>query len=210
MMGLGCFLFPLVHALRRNYLYKQTLLAQLASFDVKHARCQCESDEAHIHAAIVHWYGSLHAFSEHVRGPLREELMKVLEAPGFPFGYAFLLSTPMLSTGLEVWVAYWKGGATLEGMLAYTLAMVFGMNFVWFPAMWALLIFSCEKGIGFRSFRCRPCCETVALALIWWFLFLFGTLCGIRAYASSLTLALLWLAIAVLFAGSTARYLWRK
>ena len=201
-MGLGCFLLPLVHALRKNFLYKQTLLSDLATFDMQKVRCHNESDKECIHAAIVQWYGSLDAFSQYVRGPLRDEMQEMLHVSGqiqFPFGYACVLSTPMLNLALELWVAYWNGDAPPEGLLGYTLSMLVGMNFFWFPAMWALLMMCCETGVGCGSCRRSSCLQTLTLSILLWLLFLLGTLCAVRAYNASLRLAVAWLAVTVVF-----------
>ena len=73
LVGLGG--VPLVHSLRCSYRSKNALIAALDSFDVWKVECQNDFDRARIHAAIVRWYGSLDAFSAHVRGPLRQDVL---------------------------------------------------------------------------------------------------------------------------------------
>lgn len=70
--------FPLlfsVHLLRRNYLRKRNLFSQFQNFDLDAALCACESDRDFIYTAIGHLYDSHQAFTNYVRGPLREELL---------------------------------------------------------------------------------------------------------------------------------------
>ena len=48
------------------------------------------------HRAINDWYGSADAFTEHVRGPLREELLKSSANFTVPVYYYALLMMPLL------------------------------------------------------------------------------------------------------------------
>ena len=124
-----------MHQLRIFYLSKRHLISELDSFDVKHVACMSESDRLNIHIAIERWYGSLDAFSEYVRGPLRTNVLEPLRTPGsLPLGYICLLATPAFTVILEGLLSLLKGDAPMqmvaERATAYILTqLVDGLHF---------------------------------------------------------------------------------
>ena len=51
------------------------LKASLETFDLKDVECHLAADRAFVSLAITAWYGSGEAFTEYIRGPLRDELL---------------------------------------------------------------------------------------------------------------------------------------
>eukprot|EP00434_Breviolum_minutum_P005316 symbB.v1.2.004688.t1/scaffold271.1/size245249/11 len=67
-----------LHRMRRSFAgSKHKMLADLKDFDIKNVKCMDDFDRSFIHSAIIKWYGSREAFTEFVRGPLRDELLKL-------------------------------------------------------------------------------------------------------------------------------------
>ena len=117
---LACLFFPMVHSMRHSCLSKHKMIAGLETFDVRDVDCLVESDKESIHAAIVSWYGSLDAFSEHVRGPFRQEVAELMRTPGcIPWHYNFFLVIPFFTMCLEASLSYWRAGAPMESILEH-------------------------------------------------------------------------------------------
>ena len=105
-----------VHANRQHVREKHLLVSQLKHFDVRAAGCRLERDREFIYAAIQSWYGGPDAFNEHVRGPLRDELLHC-SMTGLPLRYALLICFAPLSIGLDGLAEQVRAGAPTRVLL---------------------------------------------------------------------------------------------
>lgn len=199
----GC---ALIHALRLSYVSKRSLITGMEEFDVHQVECLNESDRTSIHAAIVKWYGSLEAFSEYVRGPLRQDVLEPMKAPGsLPFGYMCILATPAVTTCFEGVLAFIKVNKSWEAILRYSLSYIFCFALCWLPAVLLLMIFLCESWATPRS-SCASGFQTLGIVLLGCMLSMLGAAGALGAYFGGLAAILLWLGVSLLFAGIVWRY----
>ena len=128
--------FPsLTHVGRKSQLDSQKLESDLAQFDVTTVQCSNEFDKECIHNAIIHWYGSLAAFSEHVRGPFRFEVLELMRASGsMSLNYLFLSLTPIFCVSLEGFLALCRAGAPINSQLGYALSHMLAHDLLWLPS----------------------------------------------------------------------------
>ena len=90
---------PILRAMWLKESNEQALKLHLANFDVMDVGCSNDFDRDCIHDAIIHWYGSLPAFSAYVRGPFRNEILDFLRACGSVNpGVVLLIGTPILGS----------------------------------------------------------------------------------------------------------------
>ena len=117
MSGMYGTLLPLVHGLRHICMYKEDLLSKLGSFDLDKVACSNEADRTLIREAIERWYGSVEVFQEFVRGPFRQVAFDSVKTPGgMPFGYVFVLATPVINIGLDGGLALMRAGPSMEAV----------------------------------------------------------------------------------------------
>ncbi|CAJ1340491.1 unnamed protein product [Effrenium voratum] len=109
-------LLPSFHSTRKHMRERHALISQLKNFDVQSAGCRLEKDREFILSAIQSWYGSLDAFNEHVRGPLREELLKDSKTE-LPLVYALLVSSAPSAVPLDIFTVLVRAGAPAEVVL---------------------------------------------------------------------------------------------
>jgi len=139
--------FPLlfsVHLLRRNYLRKRNLFSQFQNFDLDAALCASESDRDFIYTAIAHLYGSHQAFTNYVRGPLREELLGPLCHSVIPQKYTLLILLPLVSMTIDFTLAVVKQGAPVDVIVFYVTSMVVLLNFAHVRASINLMFLLCD------------------------------------------------------------------
>ena len=103
---------------------------ELRSFTLESVQCQKDFDRKFIHIAIASWYGSAEAFSQYVRGPLRQELLQSARAR-LPAGYSFLIVTPLLSLGMDGIVGMLKAGFPWPILLSQLFGAVLGVLLCW-------------------------------------------------------------------------------
>ncbi|CAJ1390081.1 unnamed protein product [Effrenium voratum] len=113
-------LFYIVHVMRRYHLQKHVLFGDLKHFSLEQAECRLDSDRALVLAAIKYWYESEQQFTEYVRGKLHDELSAHC-CTKVPINYLLWLILPVMSLTLEQLLAYWKGGAPVECLVAFAL-----------------------------------------------------------------------------------------
>lgn len=128
----------MVHATRRNYGEKKQLTDDLKSFDLEKVSCVSDFDNAFIHGAISSWYGSKEAFTEFVRGPLREELCDLLPSPHLSWTYVAFMVSSAVSYRLELVLSIWKAGADPDVFLLYVIVSV-GFWMALAQLQWSLL-----------------------------------------------------------------------
>ncbi|CAE7657252.1 amt-3 [Symbiodinium pilosum] len=136
---------PGIHLLRKNYLAKHKLLADMEGFDLDSVQCYSESDRDFIHSAIADWYGSSRAFTRFVQGPLREELTAPILATNLRWPYIFLLITPTFSLSMETLVALLMGDSPIGYAVAWTAGMLLANNCFYVPAGIVLIIYLCDR-----------------------------------------------------------------
>jgi len=134
-------LILLVHLLRSNACDKTTLLQDLERFDLESVHCSLEADREFVMAAIDHWYGSPKAFTEYVRGPLRQELLN--SATKISTTYIFLMTAPAILAALEEHLALWKARVPVRTAAAHFVAVVLGDYTLWMSFCLRMLISLC-------------------------------------------------------------------
>jgi len=159
-----CPAFPVVHYIRKTLQEKRRLLAELQRFDLEQARCLNEFDRDFIHARISEWYGSREAFTEHVRGPLYEELSAPLSNMEVPVAYWVLVALLESSSLLEFQLAYYRGGAPLETLLAQFFASVLGAV-LWRIVVMRVALVLCD----YFSHPGSSCCINLLKTFFVWF-----------------------------------------
>ncbi|CAJ1405676.1 unnamed protein product [Effrenium voratum] len=113
-----------IQRLRRSAYIERQLWLGLAEFDLQTAGCRMEFDKRFVHESIAQWYGSTGAFTEYVRGPLRQEL-----APSFrlPCIYYLAIMTPLMSAGLEELLSLVKSQEPWQSLVALVLGRTISM-----------------------------------------------------------------------------------
>lgn len=134
-------LILLVHFLRSNARDKTTLLQDLERFDLENVHCSLDSDREFVMAAIDRWYGSRKAFTEYVRGPLRQELLN--SATRFSTTYIFWMTAPAIVAALEDHLALWKARVPVRAAAAHFVAVVLGAYALWMSLCMRMLIALC-------------------------------------------------------------------
>ncbi|CAE7341276.1 unnamed protein product [Symbiodinium natans] len=131
----------LIHALRRSATGKTKLLNELEHFNLSDTRCSLDADREFVLAAIDRWYGSREAFTEYIRGPLRQDLLQ--SATKISNSYVLLMCTPAISGMLEDQLSLWKAGAPFTGALAHFTGTVVGTYMLWIAFCVRVLISLC-------------------------------------------------------------------
>lgn len=134
----------MVHVTRRNYGEKTQLMEDLKSFDLEKVSCVSDFDNAFIHGAIDSWYGSKEAFTQFVRGPLREELCDLLPSPHLSWTYVAFMVSSAVSYRLELLLSISRAGADADVLLIYVLVSA-GLVFGWLWPSFNGLFFLCDK-----------------------------------------------------------------
>jgi len=134
MIGYAVSLLPVIlgtHALRRTFREGQKLLDDLQYFDLASAGCALEFDRRFIYTAIQDWYESEEAFTQYVRGPLREELLTSASFRDIPLRHYMILLPVGMSLSLEVLLALLKGGAPAPVLTRYVIGLMLGFDVAW-------------------------------------------------------------------------------
>mmetsp|Transcript_131847 Transcript_131847/g.312536 ORF Transcript_131847/g.312536 Transcript_131847/m.312536 type:complete len:509 (-) Transcript_131847:284-1810(-) len=113
-----------IQKLRRSVHTQRQLLQALANFDLDAAGCRRDFDKKFVHDSIEQCYGSTGAFTEYVRGPLREELLA--SSFGMPLRYYLVIVSPGFCVSLEETVSLMKGQAPWQSVLSFMFARTIG------------------------------------------------------------------------------------
>eukprot|EP00438_Fugacium_kawagutii_P007067 Skav227760 [mRNA] locus=scaffold1653:210986:218160:- [translate_table: standard] len=116
-----CTLAPaLAYVIWDNHKNSAQLKSQLANFDVMNVDCSNDFDRQCIHDAIITWYGSLEAFSAHVRGPLSQEVLDIMRVGGsLSYRYIILPLCPLIALSLDIVVALLQAGAPAKAVVTF-------------------------------------------------------------------------------------------
>lgn len=123
------FLF-ICHWNRRYMSEKYQLISSLEHFRLADVLCRLDKDKEFIYDSINDWYGSEEAFAEHVRGPLKEELLS--STTDIPLSYSLLMVTPFFSVSLDTMVACFKAKVPFAEILPRIIANDVGWAVLWF------------------------------------------------------------------------------
>ena len=134
-----------IHTLRKNYVQKHLLFSQFENFDLDSVECSSESDREFILAAIAELYGSHEAFTNYVRGSLREELLGPMTSSALPAKYAFLILSPGISGSVDSAYSVWSAGAPPSVVLFFVMAFLVMAPFVVSLTSINLLILLCDR-----------------------------------------------------------------
>ncbi|CAK9090641.1 unnamed protein product [Durusdinium trenchii] len=209
---LGCVFAGLVPVVTlstwKNHTATAKLRFELANFDVMKVNCSNDFDRDCIHAAIIEWYGSLAAFTEHVRGPFREEVLKLMRASGSVSSHYIIWPiTPLLCLSLDSFLALCKAGAPVKALVAFFFSHVVSFDLLFFPAMGVLF-----GHLANRRELCLGRCKAVEIILM---VSICLTMCVAAAFmvvvmsARNIEMTLLWNFTALLFAGFVWFFCWR-
>ena len=120
---IGVSLFPplvmTIHGCRKKYQEKHQLLMDMRSFDLDELQCENDLDRDFILDAVERWYSSRQAFTNLVRGPLCDELLKTLPRLRLPFRYAAVMATSLASFFLESVASLHLSGADSSALAVY-------------------------------------------------------------------------------------------
>jgi len=192
-----------LHRMRRSFAgSKHKMLADLKDFDIKNVKCMDDFDRSFIHSAIIKWYGSREAFTEFVRGPLRDELLKdsISSLTHFPFGYLLLLGFIPTAMGLEYMVSYWKAGLPVEWLASYMIGSVVSFDLIWTMLALRVALYCCDR-LAARSPRCIDSLKTLSCWVCLSFWQVFGVVMQGIAIRTSLPVTIGWLGFTLLVAG---------
>ncbi|CAE7331809.1 unnamed protein product [Symbiodinium natans] len=179
------------------------MVLQLSTFDVTTLQCSKQRDLESIHAAIVHWYGSLEAFTAHVRGPFRVEVLTLMRSEGIiPFGYILVGLASAAALPLGNLVSLLLVGASWESWLTYALAYLVALDMMWFPSTVYLTITACEYVLW--SEKKYKVCRYSAIGVMFAFLMFAGIVAASLAL-SSWVRVLSWLCVATVYVGFSWR-----
>ncbi|CAE7223008.1 unnamed protein product [Symbiodinium sp. CCMP2592] len=158
-------LLPFLKALRRNFNGARKLITDLDQFDLANARCAHAFDREFVCSAIRMWYGSDDAFTEHVRGVLRSELLvneASMNVSSLP--YLLLVATPVFSLGLENCLALLVAGAPWRPILSELLVFSLGLG-MWFLVSLKLLWYLCKAYAAPHPCTLFDVCKTLGIAI---------------------------------------------
>jgi len=115
------------HILRRLLNDQHHLVNELRTFDIEKVHCRSAEDTEYIYAAIHSWYGSSKAFTDHVRGPLADELTNCFSRTDLPGAYWLMIATPFVTFNVaRSWVYAEAPTSTLDMIVGHCLARCIG------------------------------------------------------------------------------------
>ncbi|CAE7828252.1 unnamed protein product [Symbiodinium sp. CCMP2456] len=156
--------FVMLHVLRKVHVVKHTLFSKLESFDISEAQCTSDFDKNFIRTAIVQWYGSEGAFTDFVRGPLRQELGASAHCCTF-LDYELLLLSPVAASVLTVICGAWLGGLP-HPAIAVQMVSSISLGLVWGRLSIKLSLWLCDRFAQPRWSDARDYLQTLLVFLI--------------------------------------------
>jgi len=202
--------FVVLHVLRKVHVVKHTLFSKLESFDISEAQCSSDFDKNFIRTAIVQWYGSEGAFTDFVRGPLREELGASAHCCTF-LDYELLLLSPVAASVLTVICGAWLGGLPHHA-IAVQLVSSISLGLVWGRMSIKLSLCLCDRFAQPRWNDARDYLQTLLVFLIFAAFVFAATVLSYSAKSYSLKASLAFLLFGLLsscFSSRLARMSWR-
>ncbi|CAE6973163.1 unnamed protein product [Symbiodinium sp. CCMP2592] len=202
--------FVVLHVLRKVHVVKHTLFSKLESFDISEAQCSSDFDKNFIRTAIVQWYGSEGAFTDFVRGPLREELGASAHCCTF-LDYELLLLSPMAASVLTVICGAWLGGLPHHAIAVQVVSSI-STGLVWARLSIKLSLCLCDRFAQPRWDDARDYLQTLLVFLIFALFVLAATVLSATAKSYSLKASLAFLLFGLLsscFSSRLARMSWR-
>ncbi|CAE7614654.1 unnamed protein product, partial [Symbiodinium sp. CCMP2456] len=191
--------FLVFHSLRKNLSQKRQVFYDLATFELSAAGCRKASDQEFIYAAIEKWYGSLDAFTAHVRGPLRDELLAKHLGTGLPWHYALLIATPLITLGMDAWAAQVRAGAPIHNLVSYGTGVSLGLfGFWWIVGVQFAMLLADRFPLPKSSIY--GLAQSVVLYLVYMAFNFCGVYIGRWAYKESVAASLIWCAAAGMLA----------
>eukprot|EP00438_Fugacium_kawagutii_P011700 Skav231755 [mRNA] locus=scaffold695:45352:46971:- [translate_table: standard] len=209
----ACTLIPAsAYVIWHNHKNSARLRSQLANFDVMNVDCSNDFDREWIHDAIITWYGSLEAFSAHVRGPLSQEVLDLMRVGGsLSYHYVILPLCPLIALSLDNTVALCKAGAPTKAVVTFFFNQVVALDLLFLPALAIFFIWITKTGLWLGNRRCKPLALEIGSILSLCLCFgAAGALVGIVFSRRSLLMTLFWNLFACLFAGFVRRHCWRS
>jgi len=153
-----------MHFLRKTYVKKHQLLKDLENFDLNQVHCSNDFDKEFIHAAIVEWYGSKEAFTAFVRGPLREELLVVVESCP-RIAYPLFVTTQPLASGLTLLAALHMADAPFRPVASYVFGSFLAYNVCWQLLSLKFIMYLCDRFAEAHRPGFCDACQTVLIFL---------------------------------------------
>lgn len=180
---------PCFASLRRFKRTQADLRRQLAHFDCEHADCQEQLDRAYIIRSINAWFGSVAAFNQEVRGPLRHAVEAEFLAAPLEYRLALWMTLPACCGVLDVFASSCRSTMASQGKVAaglYYMTCIFCVFplFIW-SVFWLAERY-CERGTS--RLAEVAICLALTLALVLEVMFLMVS--GMVLYKRSLALAL--------------------
>ena len=203
------FLPAMVLAVWQQQKSSAQLRSELANFDVMNVNCSSDFDREYIHDAIITWYGSLEAFSAHMRGPFSQEVLNLLErSAGVSFHYVYLPITPLVCLCLDNFLALAKADAPPETLISFFFSQVVAYALLYLPAVGVFWMWVAKRGLWLGNCRCKPFALEICIILI-----LCVNSAATGAYTaivsgSSVERTLLWNGSAAILAGVVRRFCW--
>ncbi|CAE7943788.1 unnamed protein product, partial [Symbiodinium sp. KB8] len=175
----------IVHSNRKFMREKHQLISFLENFQVEAAECRLQSDREFVLSAIAAWYGSVENFTDYIRGPLREELLR-MSATDLPLGYALMIILGPVGVALDVVLAFIRGGAPLPALASEFVGsalgwVVFGV-LLCIKVMWWL----CDRFAAPRSSKLLDYLMSLAIFLAFFVFFFAGTVISDILYTTTL------------------------
>ncbi|CAE7248452.1 unnamed protein product [Symbiodinium sp. CCMP2456] len=199
------------HILRRLLNDQHHLVNELRTFDIETVHCRSAEDTEYIYAAIHSWYGSSKAFTDHVRGPLADELTNCLSRTDLPGAYWLMIATPFVTFNVaRSWLYAEAPTSTLDMIVGHCLARCIGNSIL--NVLFVQFVFHVCRRFAASAGRLLDYGKTF---LIW--LYLSAVLMCMFAIGSmvlnqeSLSLSISYTAVnAVLYCIVSTRSTWRK
>ncbi|CAJ1384470.1 unnamed protein product [Effrenium voratum] len=195
----------LVHFLRRSMQGKQQLLSALQEFDLSQVGCRDEYDRDFIYRAIQQWYGSLEAFTDFVRHTLQEELAATLGSEQVVRVYSFLPCLPVLSVGLEYWLAFAKAGVSTTWQVSFIVGVLLSFAVFWSTLSFRVLLTLCSWLAAPRLWPLLDYLQSLLIFAAFAIFWCGGLFLATWAYAQSLWAMLGWASVSVLASASVMR-----
>ena len=206
-----CALVPAsAYSIWRNHKSSEKLKNDLANFDVKNVHCSNDFDRECIHEAIITWYGTLDAFSEYVRGPFTQEVLKLMRASGSVSSHYIILPlSPLICLSLDTFLALCKAGAPARVLMTFFCCHVVSLDLLFMPAVAIFFSWITKRGLWLGKFRCPFVLEICIILAVCIFFSVAGGLVAVILSARNLSMMLGWNGFAVVFAGIVWRCCWR-